>query len=219
MRASVWFGSALLVFAGVLAAQEGGEKLQSGIKVGDVLPGPFDVFTINGKVAKGRQHCLVCDFGLDPVVMVFAREPEAGKDGALSALLGKLDEAVSRHADKYALASSVIFLSPDGQSSATNPAEQDTKKLVEEARARDALVKRLEERADKLKNVVVAFMPAEGPKDYHINPKAEVTVLFYIKHKVLANFAFAEGAMTPADVDAILKAVDESLTKKQSGKK
>jgi len=61
---------------------------------------------------------------------------------------------------------------------------------------------------------VVAYLPADGPKDYHINSKAEVTVLFYIKHKVLANFAFAEGKMTEGDVERIIKTVDDTWAKK-----
>ena len=85
---------------------------------------------------------------------------------------------------------------------------------MDEAVARDALAKRLEERAEKLKNVVVAYFPSEGPKGYNINPKAEVTVLFYVKHKVLANFAFAEGKMTPDDVSKIIKTVNDALAKK-----
>jgi hypothetical protein len=205
-----------LVSAGALISQENAAPLQSGLKVGEVLPGPFDAFNINGTKGKGRQHCLVCEFGLNPVVMVFAKEPTEGKDGPLVALLAKLDEAVSRHADKDSLASAVIFLSPDARNSANNAGEQDPKKLVEEALARDALIERLKPRADKLKNVIVAFFPEEGPKDCRINPKADVTVFFYEKHKLLANFAFGEGQMTSADVDRIITTVDEILAKKKS---
>ena len=86
---------------------------------------------------------------------------------------------------------------------------------MEEALGRDALAKRLEARAEKLKNVVIAYFPAEGPKDYRINPNAEVTVLFYRKHKILANFAFPEGKMAAGDVDRIVKTVDDALAKKQ----
>lgn len=212
-------GLAVFLCAGWLAAQDEGEKFRSGVKVGDVLPGPFDAVNINGKKGKGRQHCLVCEFGLHPVVMVLAREPAEGKDGPLTSLLAKLDEAVSRHAEDHYLASCGIFLSPDAHNSANNTAEEDTKKIADETIARDALTKRLEERADKLKNVVLAYFPAAGPKDYNINPKAEVTVLFYYKHKVLANFAYPEGKMTDEDVERIVKTVDDTLAKKKPAKK
>jgi hypothetical protein len=219
MRIASQLGFTLFLVVGALVAQEDGERLQSGPKVGEVLPGPFDAFNINGRIAAGRQHCLVCDYGLHPVVMVFAREPAEGKDGPLAALLAKLDDAVRRHADDHALGGCAVFLSADGQNSATNATEHDPKKIADEALARDALAKRLEERAEKLKNVVVAYLSAQGPKEYHINPKAEVTVLFYIKHKVLANFAFPEGKMQASHVDNIIKFIEDALAKKRPAKK
>ena len=111
MRVPMFIGLTLLLLGG-LFAQEGGAKIQSGVKVGDVLPGPFDAYNVNGKTAKGRQHCLVCDFGLSPVVMVFAREPAEGKDGPLMSLLSKLDDAVGRYLDDRNLGSFAIFLEP-----------------------------------------------------------------------------------------------------------
>jgi hypothetical protein len=208
------FGLSFFFIAGVMLAQQGDAKFQSGLQVGELLPGPFDAVNINGKTAKGRQHCLVCDFGLQPVVMVFAQEPAEGKDAPLMSLLRKLDEAVSRHEADEALNACAIFLSPDAQNSADNAGEQDPMKIVAEALARNALAKRLEERAEKLKHVVVAYFPLAGPKDYKINPKAEVTVLVYKKHKVLANFAFPEGKMTADDVTRITKSVDETFAMK-----
>lgn len=195
-------------------AQDDGDKFTSGTKVGDVIPGPFDALNINGRKAKGRQHCLVTDFGLNPTLLVFAREPGEGKDGPLAALLGKLDESVAKHIDDHYLGSAVIFLSPDARSSA-NTDEQDLDKIMKEAGAREALVKRLDERAEKLKHVILAIYPEEGPKGYALNPKAEVTVLFYVKHKVLANFAFPEGKLTEEDADRIVKTVDDTFKKKK----
>ena len=218
MQATGW-GVVFCLFAGWVTAQEAG--LVSGPKVGGVVPGPFDSFNINGKKGKGRQHCLVCEYGLLPVVLVFAREPAEGKDGPLTSLLAKLDEAVERHAEANYLNSFAVFLSPDARNSANNAEEQDPKKLVDEALAREGLAARLEPRAEKLKHVVISFFPAEGPKGYNINPKAEVTVLFYIRHKIMANFAFAEGKMTEEDVEKIVKTVDETFAsaKKKPAKK
>jgi hypothetical protein len=215
LNAAVLLGFAFLLTAGRLIAVQEAEAFKSGPQVGELLPGPFDAFNINGKKAKGRQHCLVCEYGLNPAVMIFAREPEGGKVEPLASLLGKLDEAIARHAEEYKLGAAVVFLSPDARDSSNNAGEQDPKKIVDEAIARDALVKRLQQRADKLKSVVVAYYPAEGPKDYKINAAAEVTVLFYVKHKVLANFAFAPDKMTAADVAKIMSTVEESLSKKK----
>lgn len=163
------------------------------------------------ELARNIQHCLVCDFGLNPVVMVFVREPGQDKDAGLNTLLAKLDEIAPRHQAVY-FESGVIFLSPDARSSA-NSEETDPGKLVEEALARTQLIKRLEERAKSLKHVVVAQYPLEGPPKWDISPKAEATVVFYHRHRVLKNWAFAEGKMTAEAAEAIVKEVDESLTK------
>lgn len=203
----------LCVFFGLCAswilAQDGSQQLSSGPQVGKVLPGTFDSLVLNGK-KKGRQHCLVCAQGLNPAVLVFAREPGEGKDGPLTTLLAKLDEALDLYQDTP-LGASVVFLSADAKNSANNEKEQDPDKLVEEAKARDDLVKRLTTRSEKLKGVVVGCFPQAGPKAYEVSPKAEVTVLVYDRHKVLANFSFAEGKMTQADVARVMAKVDEMM--------
>ena len=189
--------------------------LQSGPKVGEILPGPFDAFNINGKKGEGRQHCLVCEFGLSPVVAVFAREPADGKDAVLSTLLAKLDDTVSRYKDDNGLGGFAIFLSPDGRNSVYNTEEKDAGKIVEEELARTALVKRLKDRADKLKNVVIAFYPEDGPKYNQFNPKPQEKQLKYQKQKELSNFANGPGKMTAGDVDRIIETVDSAALKKK----
>ncbi|MCI0380426.1 MAG: hypothetical protein L0215_22810, partial [Gemmataceae bacterium] len=190
----------------------GAGKMQSGPKPDSMLPGPFDSYNINGKKGKGRQHCLVCEFGLSPVVMVFVKESPEGKVGALETLLAKLDAAVDNN-QSADFASFVVFLSPDARNSA-NTKDENTVSLVEEARAREALYARLEARAEKLKNVVVACLP-DAPKGYGLSPKAEVTAIFYRNHKVLANFAYGPGQLSEADADQIVKTVNGSLAKEK----
>ena len=125
------------------------------------MPGPFDCLNINGKNGKDRQHCLVCEFGLGPVVMVFAKEPAEGKDGPISDLLQKLDGLVGKELEKSAVNSVVVFLSPDARNSANQSKIEDPDQLVEEAKAREALIARLRPHAEKLKHVVVAcYLPA-----------------------------------------------------------
>jgi hypothetical protein len=189
--------------------QDESEKLSSGPAAGKLLPMPFDCLIINGD-KKGRQHCLVCEHGLRPAVLVFAREASEGKASALDALMAKLDDALERHKDEN-LGGAAVFLSPDARNSANNDKEEDPEKLVAEAKARADLVKRLTARSEKLKSLVVGCFPPEGPKDYNINPKAEVTVLVYERHKVLANYAFAPAAMTDADVERIIAKVGEVM--------
>jgi hypothetical protein len=210
-----WIISAVC-FGLALALSHAGEPLKSGPQPGTLIPGSFDPFNVNGKHA-GRHHCLVCKYGLTPTIMVFAREPAEGKDGPLTDLLKKMDDLLDQRQETDFLAGFVVFLSPFARSSVTEPKLEDAGelekagKLVEEAIARDGLTKRLEARAEKLKNVVVAHYPAAGPKGYGIHDKAEVTVVFYDRYKVLANHAFAAGKMTDEDAGTIVASIEKIL--------
>jgi len=179
--------------------------------VGTFLPGSFQPFNLSGKTGKNRYHCLVCEFGLKPTVVVFAREQPEAKDPALADLLQKLDEAVARHQESY-LNAFAVFLSPDARTSVTDPKEEDPGKLVDEAAAWEALLARVRPRADKLKNVVVAVYPAEGPPGYNLAKDAAVTVVLYRRHKVVANYAFPEGKLNDEGVAQVMKAVDAMAT-------
>jgi hypothetical protein len=182
-------------------------EFKSGPQKGELIGGSFAPFNINGK-RKDRYHCLVCEFGAEPAVAVFAREPAEGKDEALSELLKQLDDAVERHQDKF-LHAFVVFLSPDAPKTAAG--EESAEGLVKEAGARAALTMRLQNRAEKLKNVILSYFPPEGPKGYKIHQDAEVTVLFYTGFKVDANFAFRPGEFQPENVKTIIKTIDDKL--------
>lgn len=210
---SRYFACGLLALAGasLLLAQDAAVK--SGPAPGSPLPGPFDCYNLN-REAQGRQHCLVCEFGLRPSVLIFAREPKE-KEGALTELFKKLDEALDSYKEQE-LRGGVVFLSPDARSSATEPAALEPDKVGEEAKARDGLFQRLEEQAKQYKNIFFGVVPPNAERLKPYNLKAAVTVLFYSRHKVLENFAFAEGGLSEPDVEKILQKVQQHLT---SGKK
>jgi hypothetical protein len=176
---------------------------------GSALAGSFDAYNVNGKF-KGRQHCLITDFGLRPTVMIFAREVPDEKEGALPKLLSDLDAAVEKHFDQQ-LRAAVVYVSPHARSSATDDTTEDATKLVEQARAREALLKRLEEKAKDLKNVIVAAIPDPGPKGYQLNARDAITVIFYNRLKVLARRGYAEGQLRDQDVDRIMQQVQDEL--------
>lgn len=284
-----------LCLAGSRAGEKEAEGWRSGPPVNAVLPSAFDCFNLSGKRAKGRHHCFVCEYGLNPVVMVLAQEPSDGKDGPLMHLLGKLDEAVDRQQDHF-LKSFAVFLSPEAYSAAVKPrtseaekaleeagkllaeaedpaqmaaklraealqARQQARKLetdagkptpesqklleksaeleaeavklagkagdltlqagkilgneaeapIEEAIKRAALLGRMEGRAAKLKNVAVGIFPENGPKGYGLAKDAAVTVIFYRKHKVEANFAYPAGKLTEEEADRIVRAIEMML--------
>jgi len=192
-----------------LGAAQDEKAVKSGPQVGTVLPAPFDALNVNGKIAAGRQHCLVCQNGLHPAVLVFAREPADG-EVALDGLLKKLDEAAAAH-QSVGFGAFVVFLSPAARSSVNDASETDIDKLLAETRARNALIAQLKMRSADLQHVVVACYPSEGPKGYNVSADAAVTVVFFSRLKVVENWAFAAGKMTEANVEAILKRVEDTL--------
>src|SRR5437588_452814 len=45
----------------------------------------------------GRFHCPVCEYRLNPAVLIFARQPDSAE--ALKGLLQKLDAVIAKHPD------------------------------------------------------------------------------------------------------------------------
>lgn len=219
MRAK-WIGLIPLVFGcSLLAAQDDAKP--------KFVPAPFECLNINGK-AKGRPHCLICKFGLAPVVLVFTKEPEEGKDGPLNELLdqlGKLTAVTDFEEREFSVG--VVFLSPDALDSSNNAGEEDVEKLVKEAVNRDKLIKRLEERAkpfkkdDDAERVIVGAYKLEGPEKYKLDPKMEQTIYFYDRMKVVDTWSFEPGALDAKDVEKIVNRLREKvpLRKQREGKK
>src|SRR5262245_3289849 len=92
----------VLVTGGVFAADG---AVKRGLKPGEPIPGSFEPLNVTGAHA-GELHCLVCEYGLDPVIMIFAREV----DDDLVKLLSAVDAVTARHRDRD-LNSFVVVLS------------------------------------------------------------------------------------------------------------
>ena len=120
----------------LLVAQDD-EKLISGPKAGTFIPAAFECYNVNGP-AKGRQSCLVCKFALSPVVLIFAKEPQAEKDAALNELVKQLDAAADEEAfQAREFSVGVVYLSSDAKDS-TNNANEKTAMLPRTSSSNDA---------------------------------------------------------------------------------
>ena len=179
----------------VLRGLAAAEPLKSGLQPGESIPGPFHYLNINGPHA-GKPHCLVCEFGLRPAVLVFVRDVPADKLPLMD-LLQKLDEAAS-HYKNAELRVGVIVLSED---------------FAKEG-ARKELIRKLESMAKDLKQIPTAVDGATGPESYKISRDAYVTVMLYDRHRVVDNFAFAKDKLTEKDVAAIMGAVTKMVAAK-----
>jgi len=162
------------------------EPLKSSIQVGERIPGPFHPLNINGAKA-GEKNCLVCQHGTHPVAMVFARE----NSPALTKLIKSLDETTAKN-KSCDMGSFVVFLS-------------DKEDLAKE-------LKTLAEK-ENIKNVTLSIDNPAGPKDYNVTKTADVTVVLYTGHKVMANFAYPKGGLNDAAVTEVIKSVSKITTK------
>ncbi len=131
-------------------------------------------------------------------------------------LLKRLEETVAevKKLKNQEFHAAAIYLSLDAKASAEVDKDKladEAKRLVEEAKKRDDLYARMEARAKEFKEVDIGVFAAEGPKDYNLNPKADVTVLFCSKHRVVMNRAYGPQGLSEEDVDKIMTRVKETL--------
>jgi hypothetical protein len=180
------------------------------------VPGSFEVHTFNGRYAD-RFHSLVCENDAFPTALFFLKEPAEGKDAPVKLLFSKLDELVGKYRpmtqypEVAAFSVNAVVVSEAAQTSLSNPKEDDPAALVKEATTRRAFYARMRDWAKGQKNVVVsATVPAEV-KAYELNPKAELTGIFYQRFEVLDNFAFAEGTFKEEDVTPIVERIEKRL--------
>ncbi|RCS46403.1 hypothetical protein DTL42_15715 [Bremerella cremea] len=117
-------------------------------------------------VKVGKNLCYRCKNGGRPQVMVFTRS----SDKAVVDLIKQLDAAIPKNEEKQ-LRAFVNYLGDEKAS-----AKADAEKLAKTSEATN----------------VPFVLPNEfenGPEDYGINPKAEVTIILAKGGKVEANFA------------------------------
>jgi hypothetical protein len=171
--------------AGFVLAEEK-TAVKSGPQVGKDLAGPFHPLNVTGEKA-GQKSCLYCAYGEKPVVMIFAREPNA----QLGKLLKKIDAACAKNT-KAEMASFVVFCSKG------DDLEKNVKKCAKDC---------------DLKKVVLSIDNPSGPEGYDVSKDAEITVVLYVDRNVKANHAFKKGEMKDKDVDSIVKDLSKILPK------
>jgi hypothetical protein len=158
----------------------------SGIPIGK-RPGPYSFLVASGP-ERGRQTCYVCETAEKPAAIVFARKVSE----PLGKLLSKFDEAVGTH--KEGMRSWMTILG-------------------EKAISLDDLAKWSKEVGLKQVPLGVFDDPA-GPPSYKLHEDAEVTVLLFVKEKVIANYAFRANELNDSAIEKIVKELPKLIQKK-----
>jgi hypothetical protein len=161
----------------VLAA----EPCKSGLEPGQ-RPGPYSFVLATGK-ERGKSFCCICETADRPAVIIFARSPS----NSLGKLATGLDKAVSDNKSAE-LRSWITFLGDDSK--------ELQEKVVKWGRT------------NGLSNLDLGvFEDADGPPSYKLAADADVTVILFVKRKVVADFAFRTGELTDERIAEVLKAV------------
>jgi hypothetical protein len=153
----------------------------SGVPVGK-RPGPYSFLVATGP-QRGQPTCYICEQheGGKPAVVVFGRTLSA----PLGKLLARLDTAGAAKKDT----GYKVWMT----------------QLVETADL-DGLAKWAQ--GQGLKSVPVgAFEDTTGPPAYRLSRDADVTVMLFVKEKVVANFAFRAGELDDKAIEGVVKAV------------
>jgi hypothetical protein len=178
--------SASLLLLTIATTLPAAEPLKSGLQPGEKITTIFEPLNITGEHA-GEPYCLICENGLSPVAMLFAREVNE----PLLNLLSKLDEATAKNRDQE-MGSFVVFLN-----------ETDALRQQLAAAAKQRGLKRI---------VLSAYDPA-GPDGFQVAADADLTVVLYREHEVKANHAFRRGEFTAAGAEKILADLPKILAK------
>jgi hypothetical protein len=145
-------------------------------------PGPYSSIVAVGP-QRGTSHCFICETGDRPMVIVFARRPNA----ELAKLVRGLDRELANHKSAE-LRAWVTFLSDD------------------QPQLDPQLVKWSQDQAIRAVPLSI-FEDVGGPPSYRINRAAEVTVLLAVKQKVVQNFAARPAEVNDEWIAAVLKAI------------
>jgi hypothetical protein len=180
------------VFLAVCRELPGAVPCKSGPQPGQ-RPGPYAAVISTGP-ERGQSYCYICETADRPAVVIFARslsEP-------LGRLVQKLDKALAEY-KAGELRAWVTLLN-------NNQPECDAKVID--------WGKRFAIRSIPLG----VFESADGPPSYRLAREADVTVLLFVKKKVMANYAFRTGELTEARLAEVLQSLPLIATKETSQK-
>lgn len=168
---------------------EKAKPIQSGLRVGEFIA-PFHVTKCAGAeedgIDAGEETCYVCRNGGRPQVVVFSRSTAK----PVAELVRALDKELEKNED-FQLRAIVSLLG------------EDPDELAEAAGkfAKDSKAKHVP--------FVVPFEFENGPEDYALNVKADVTILLAVGGKVVVNHAVADAK--DLDTEAIVKSLEKIL--------
>lgn len=185
MKRFVGLALSAVLFASTAMAAD----FKSGPEAGKRL-GAFDVVKCAGaeddSVEVGKKLCYRCKNGSRPQVIVFTKS--TGEE------VTKLAKLLDTHVKKFEEEQLRAFVNVLGESK--DAADAQAKKLAKAAKT-------------EMIPFVVPVEFANGPENYGLNPKAEVTIVIANESKIVSSFGFKSAEKL--DAEAITKTVKKML--------
>jgi len=166
-----------------------GEPCTSGPQAGQRC-GPYAALIATGP-ERGQSFCYVCQTGDKPAVVVFAHT----LTDPLGKLIVQLDKAMAEH-QKADLRTWVTFLS-DHQLEL------------------DPQVVKWSQRYAIRRVPLGIFEDPLGPPSYRLSKDADVTVLLFVKQKVVGNFAFRSGELNDDKIKEVMNTLPRIVSEKK----
>jgi hypothetical protein len=151
--------------------------------------------------SRGKFHCLVTEYDLDPVVMLVARGLDESK--GFHDLLTRLEETIVKDRASR-LRAFVVFLDDDPK---TDYATQDEKR-EERARKIEQLGEKL-----KLRNVVLTLGSKSDLKKYALDDTAALSAIQYRNLRIVSSRTASRDELESAGAPAIKTILDDTTGK------
>jgi hypothetical protein len=175
----------------------------------------------------GKIHCLVCEYGLSPVVAVFVRSDlkDAKAEGGLGKLIKGVDALVPKYRSDKLAAFAMYLKLAGGPKLVTVKAPDGSDEKVEAAKEypddekRDAYVKEVKDFATALAadNVPFGLAPTTSPSvtAFGIGEDAPVTVIIYNRLRMARRWELKLDDLTDEKIGEILAAAEEMIAGKK----
>lgn len=208
--------SLFLVVIGILgtvslAQGDDEKKLTEPASGPSTVPGSFQSWMVTGK-HQGRFHSPVCEFGLHPMVLIFARDP-IETDKAFGDLLKKLDQSIVKHPGLDSGASAILLTNWGFRAAVEAGGDEFGKKLALASMAKDELEEKLRRlKKDKeLDRVTLGLVNEEKVQDYKLDDKAVVTVLLCNEQAILSRHDLPKEKLTEPEAGKIANEFEKLL--------
>jgi hypothetical protein len=172
-----------------LGPADAASPCHSGLQPGE-RPGPYAAVVSTG-THRGESHCFICETAERPAVVVFART----LSDPLGKLAQQLDKAMADH-KQADLRCWMTFLHEDQLGLDPKVVQWSQKHALSSV-------------------PLGVFEDVVGPPSYRLAADADVTVLLFVKQKVVANFAFRAGELKEEQIREVLQALPRILEAKK----